>query len=277
MKFRRLTPALLLLPVLAAALVSHAATSTSTVKESHPVNADDWTVSRPNLDPLQKIAQAYGLQSVYQVEALTFVYQEKKSKARVRREWTWDIADNRVEYHGRGPTGLPIEHVYRRDKLDDGDAALNRKIDEWFVVDQYMLLFPFHLAWEKRLKVERKESARTSILPGESPMISVTYPSGTSAAGDRYDVFYGPQNLIKEWSYYPAGQHSAAFTTTWDRHARAGPLVFSLVRRSANGAQAVWFDRVSVRLSGRGWVEAVPIEPAVSRGKAEKNARGERL
>lgn len=239
-----------------------------------PANVD---ITASTTSAAVKIAQAYGVESAYQIEALTFVFNVQHGNTRIRREWLWDIADNRVEYDGDGPTGLPVSVTYRRDRMTVGDADLNRAVDDWFVDDQYWLLFPFHLAWEKRLAVEQRVRQPMRIHPGVAGQVIVRYPPGSSLENDVYEVYYGPNHLIREWAFVPAGAREPDFVTTWEAHARAGPVLFSLSHRSGDGSFRVWFDRVAVKLADRGWVDAVPLDRAVSRTSDGAGEDRERL
>jgi hypothetical protein len=213
----------------------------------------------------QLVAKAYGVEYANEIEAMAFSFNIQHGAASSRREWFWDVSENRIEYRGEGPTGLPINHTYFRDNLEKGDPLLNSRIDAQFVDDQYWLLFPFHLAWEKNLEVAYQPSRRMYIEPHESECVSVRYGEGTREGGDMYEIFIGPDRLIREWAYRPRGASEPAFITTWERYAKAGPMLFSLMHRSDDGVFRVWYDRVSVKLVDQGWVEAEPLETFLSR------------
>jgi hypothetical protein len=236
-----------------------------------------YEVQEATANARRLISKAYGFDDAYRIEGLSFVFHVQDGRVQLRREYTWDIADNRVEYRGRGPTGLPIEVTYHRDRLADGDATLNATIDKWFVDDQFWLLFPFHLSWEKRLITLKSEPQRMRIQPGPSDCLIVQYPEGSSTAGDVYEVYYTPDHLIREWAYLPNGSNEPKFATTWERNAKAGPFIFSMAHRARDGALKVWFERVSVKLAGEGWVDAVPLEPTVSMGKPQASRSREPL
>ena len=228
-------------------------------------------------NPGREISKVYGVDDAYRIEGLSFVIRTQDGKVQRRREYTWDVGDDRVEYRGKGPSGLPIEVTYRRDQLAKGDAALNSTIDQWFVDDQFWLLFPFHLTWEKRLITVKSEPQKMRIEPGVSDCLIVQYPEGSKTAGDTYEIYYTPDHLIREWAYLPNGATEPKFATTWERNAKAGPFLFSLEHRAKDGAVKVWFDRVSVKIAGDGWVDAVPVESAVTMGKPEASRRHEPL
>jgi hypothetical protein len=222
-----------------------------------PTDGPAFEISKSTADPARMIARAYGVDHAHEIEALAFSFNIQYGDQQMRREWYWDVADNRIEYRGEGPTGLPISLEYFRDDLDRGDPVLNRRVDAQFVDDQYWLLFPFHLAWEKDLKTAYEPNRMMYIEPRESECVSVRYPE---ADGEIYEVFYGPDQLIREWAYRPKAGEGPAFVTTWERHAKAGPVLFSLMHRSEDGDFRVWYDRVAVKLVNEGWVDAEPLE-----------------
>lgn len=230
-----------------------------------PIEAPAFQVAPATSNAAPEIAKAYGVDHANEIEAMAFSLNVQYGETTTRREWYWDVADGRVEYHGEGPTGLPIQLVYYRDHLDKGDPVLNRLIDEQFVDDQYWLLFPFHLAWEKDLQVVDQPSRPMYIEPHEAECVSIRYPEGSPSQGDVYELFTGPDHLIREWAYRPRNSVDPAFVTTWERNAKAGPVLFSLMHRSSDGEYRLWFDRVSVKIVGQGWVDAQPLEDIVSR------------
>jgi len=240
-------------------------------------------IEAPRIDPVfslaistsnaaRLIAKAYGVDHANEIEAMSFSFNVQSGDTLVRREWYWDVAESRIEYHGEGPTGLPISLTYHRDNLDKGDAALNRRIDAQFVDDQYWLLFPFHLAWEKDLRVADQPSRQMYIEPRESECVSIRYPVDSPEHGDVYEVFIGPDKLIREWAYRPKNSEEPSFVTTWERHAKAGPLLFSLMHRSNDGEYRLWYDRISVKLVNEGWVDAEPLENLLSQSEGSQTA-----
>lgn len=223
-----------------------------------------FAVNASTSNAARLIAKAYGVDHANAIEAMAFSFNIQHGDVQTRREWYWDVSDNRIEYRGEGPTGLPISLVYHRDNLNKGDAQLNKRIDAQFVDDQYWLLFPFHLAWEKNLQVAHQPERRMYIEPRDAECVSVRYGAGSPEEGDVYDVFVGPDRLIREWAYRPQGAAEPAFVTTWERHAKAGPILFSLMHRSSDGSFRVWYDRVSVKLATEGWVDAEPLEKSLT-------------
>lgn len=230
---------------------------------------DGFSRSTSTVEQARLVSAAYGVDHAHQIEAMAFSFNIQYGDSHVKREWYWDVADNRIEYRGEGPTGLPINLVYYRDDLDRGDAVLNRRVDEQFVDDQYWLLFPFHLSWEKDLQVAYAAERDMNIEPRVSECVSIRYPEQDSMKGDIYDVFVGPDRLIREWAYRPRGTNEPSFVTTWEKHARAGPVMFSLMHRSGDGAFRVWYDRVAVKLVNEGWVDAEPLERAYTRSESD--------
>jgi hypothetical protein len=209
--------------------------------------------------PQQMIARAYGVEKAHEIEALKFAFNVKQGGAVVRREWQWDVAENRVTYRGPGPAGGSIETTYLRDRLSEGDALLNKKVDEWFVNDQYWLLFPFHLVWDKTVRITREGNETMPIAPQQAEHLRVVYPEDSAKAGDVYDVYVDTNHLIKEWSYHPRGSVEPTYVTTWEDHAKAGPVLLSLNRQGRGADLRIWFDDVSVKANDA-WHNAVRLD-----------------
>ena len=223
--------------------------------------AQEFGVAESTAPPHEQIADAYGFDKTLDVEAVRFVFNAQEGATHVRRDWEWDLTTNRVIYRGPDRNGNIVELAYSRDAVgrDKSTGELEKYVDEWFVHDQYWLLFPYHLIWDEQLEISYDGPQPLPIGPGEAERITVRYPEKGAMPGEEYLVYYAPTHLIQEWTYRPRGGEGRELTTTWGNHVKAGPLVLSLNHLSKDGNVRVWFEDVAVKPSGEDWAETVPL------------------
>src|SRR5713101_2352204 len=104
-------------------------------------------------DIRHQIADAYGLASWPKVEQIRYTFNVDAGLKKVARSWTWDVKNDKVTYEGPDSAGKPTKVTYSRANMPP-DAV--KDVDPSFINDQYWLLFPFHLVWDKDVTVEDK-------------------------------------------------------------------------------------------------------------------------
>ncbi len=215
-----------------------------TVKKT-PVNAE-----------ARKIATAYGIRNFSRIEAIRYTSNIRIRDRLIQRSWIWEPEKDRVTYKGNNIRGTQTELTYSRAEKDR--EVFDVTVDNWFVNDQFWLLFPFHLEWDGA-EIFSDGSQPLPILPGEARRITVKYPSETGyMAGDIYEVYYGADYRIREWIYRKGGSEKPTRITTWEEHAKAGPVLVSLTRNSEDSRFRLWFSGVAVRLRGMSeWLPAL--------------------
>jgi len=202
-----------------------------------------------------KIAKAYGIEHFDKIEAIRFTFHVAKQGTEVSRQWQWEPKTDTVVYVGQAPDGSYVERTYVRSELKEGQLDIKYKIDQWFINDQYWLLFPLHLVWDKDIELADDGIQPLPIPPGEARRLVVKYPSGVGyTPGDIYELYYGQDDLIKQWIYRKGGSQQPTLVATWEKYAKAGPLVFALDHKGADGKFRQWFSDVAVRtVSGDNW------------------------
>lgn len=219
--------------------------------------------ARAEMDPAElanAVADRYGVPDMHDIGALKFTFHVRRGTAAVERSWVWDRQQRRV-FVSTIENGRAFDHSYTPGRLDAGNPD-DAKADRWFVNDSFWLLFPLHLATDPGLALSIEEGAALPIPPGRADRLTVAYPdSGGYTPGDAYDVYVDHDGTILQWVYRKSGG-APTLATTWEEHARVGPIVVSLLHRSADGGLEIRFTGVAARLSGRekdDWTRPRPL------------------
>ncbi len=201
-------------------------------------------------DIRHQIADAYGLGSWSQVEQIRYTFNVDAGPKKVSRTWTWEVKADRVTYEGLDATGKPIKTTYTRASMS---PEVTKDTDPNFINDQYWLLFPFHLVWDKDATVEDKGMTAAPMGKGKLRKVTVTYPkAGGYTPGDSYDLFVGSDNRIAVWNFHRGGAPEPTLTATWTDYKQAGPILVSHDHRGTLGGQParIFFTGVAVKTSG---------------------------
>jgi hypothetical protein len=197
----------------------------------------------------KRIANAYGVSRFDQVEAIRYTFHVSREGQLVERRWVWEPEGDRVRYEGPDQEGNMVEKTYARKELTP-DATDLLKIDAMFMNDQYWLIFPYHLVWDKGVTLTAAGNQPLPLPPGKALKLTVAYPSeGGYTPGDAYDLFYGSNGILKQWIYRKGGT-APARASLWAPPQKVGPLLIS-VDHQGEGFR-VWFDNVEVKLKGKG-------------------------
>jgi hypothetical protein len=203
-------------------------------------------------DIRQQIAQAYGLSSFDQVEELRYTFNLHWGKINVARSWVWEVKKDRVSFKGADKQGKAVELNYLRSELNGQPAQQLQDADHNFINDQYWLLFPFHLVWDKAATVEDTGMHKLPLGAGSARRVVVSYPAsgGGYTPGDSYELFIGTNNRIVQWSFHRGGAAAPTLSVTWEGYRQLGPLTLSLDHKDAARGTRIWFTDVAVKLAG---------------------------
>jgi hypothetical protein len=211
--------------------------------------------------PANQVAEAYGISGFNQIEAIRYTFNVQINAKRIQREWMFEPKTDRVSFKGLDPKGKPIAHTYLRGEMFEGNQSLNRKVDKWYINDHYWLFFPFHLKWDTDIELSYSVMEPLPIPPGQTNRIIVQYPAtGGYTPGDIYELYYGPDYMIKQWIYRKGGSPQPSRITTWEKHAKVGPIILALDHRSPDGKFRLWFSDVAVKLvNSDRWLTPVDV------------------
>jgi hypothetical protein len=208
----------------------------------------------------EQIAKTYGLSSFPEVEGIRYTFNADFSQGKVSRSWVWEPKTDRVSYESKDKDGKTVKYDYLRSQISSQPAEVGKEIDHAFINDQYWLLFPLHLSWDKDAKVEDKGMQKMPSGKGTARRVVVTYPSqGGYTPGDMYELFVDRDNQIREWVFHRGGSPKPTVVASWEDYKKAGPLLISLDHRGTleGKPMRIFFTDVAVKLVGSGaWSSA---------------------
>jgi hypothetical protein len=199
-------------------------------------------------DIRHRLAEAYGSESFSRVEVLEYTFNVQIGEKQIRRSWIWWPQVNQVTFKAGADQGAMS---YNRLELDENSPQDLKQIDAWFINDNYWLLFPIHMMWDRQAKVEDTGHRKRPIGEGTAKCVVVTYPAtGGYTPGDVYELFVDNEYMITEWIYRRGGSETPSRITSWEDHREAGGLTFSLDHHGNDGKFRLWFTDVAVKLHG---------------------------
>jgi hypothetical protein len=220
--------------------------------------ATSWAQQRPPIS--EQIAKTYGLDSFGQIERIRYTFNADLGEIKLSRTWVWEPKTDQVSYEGKDKAGKPVKLTYLRSQLSSQAAVVKDEIDPAFINDQYWLLFPLHLVWDRSAKVEETGMHKLPLGKGSARRVVVMYPSEGYSPGDTWELFVGTDNRIREWTYHHGGSAKPTVVASWEDYKRAGPLLVSLEHRGMREGKPVrvFFSDVAVKLVGGAntWVKA---------------------
>jgi len=211
-----------------------------------------------------KIAQAYGIDSFGQIDAVRSTFNIDFPGLKVAQTWIWEPKADRVTYEGKDKDGNPVKVTYVRSQLTSQPDSVKKQIDPSFNNNQYWLWLPFHACWDTSAKVEDTGMHKLPIGGGSARRVVVTYPAegGGYTPGDTWEMYVGPDNRVQQMTWHlGVGAHNivSVVNSKWLDYKKAGPIVVSLDHRGTGDGKPlrIFFTDVAVKLAGSDtWVNA---------------------
>lgn len=195
-----------------------------------------------------KVANTYGFKKFSKVKTISFTFNVKTKSRSISRSWYWEPATNKVTYNGPGKDGKQITFSYITGIVDKNDS-MKTFVDARFINDQYWLLFPFHLVWDKKAEISDVGMKQYPISKKQAQCLIVEYPpsAGGYTPGDIFELYIGKDNLIHEWVYREGGRKNGrAFT--WEGYKGLNGLNISTIHNVADKSFKLWFSDIKVVL-----------------------------
>jgi hypothetical protein len=221
-----------------------------------------------------QIAEAYGLDSFGQVEAIRYTFNIPELK--LSRTWVWEPKTDTVTYDGPDREGKPVKVTYKRDELSSESDAVRNNIDPAFVSDHYVLLFPLHVAWDDWATVTDEGIHEMPISKKSARRVVVKYPSqGGYSPGDTWELYVGKDKRLEEFVYHRGGKGiPSLYTGTWEGYEKAGRLLLSTDHKGTTGdgkSVRIFYSDVAIKVVGSDkWLN---VQSAPGQSAPEKIAR----
>ena len=186
-----------------------------------------------------KIAAAHGLEEFSKIKSLEFTFNVDKDSMHVERHWKWFPPENRVVFYDKGDSV-----AFKR--MDTSTAEL-KKLNAQFTNDEYWLLFPLHLKWDKGYTLSGGDTAMGVMnnTPYRKYIVQYNDKDGFTP-GDMYDLFVDEKNIVREWAFHKGGSKEPSLTTSWDSYEDFNGLQIAKDHRSPDGSFRMHFSGISV-------------------------------
>ena len=196
----------------------------------------------------EKIANEYGFQSFSKVKSVSFTFNVEVKGRHIARSWYWEPGTDRVTYNGPGKDGKSVSYSYTTGNIDKNDS-IKSFVDARFINDQYWLLFPFHLIWDKKAELTDAGMKPYPISKKQSHCLIVKYPpsAGGYTPGDIFELYLGKDNLIHEWVYRQGGKKDGR-ALTWEGYKTYNGIKISTMHNVADKSFKLWFSGVKIAL-----------------------------
>jgi hypothetical protein len=206
------------------------------------------TVSYSQSDLATKVADAYGFKNFSRVKSISFTFNVKTKDKTFKRSWNWVPATNKVIYKGPGLNNKPMTYSYVTGSIDKSDS-IKSFVDARFINDQYWLLFPFHLIWDKKAEITDEGIKPYPISKKQAYCLIVKYPpsAGGYTPGDIFELYIGKDNLIHEWVYRAGGKKDGR-ALTWEGYKNFNGLNISTLHNVADKSFKLWFSNINIIL-----------------------------
>ena len=188
-----------------------------------------------------EVAVANGLDNFGKAEMVEFTFNvQRDTAAKSSRHWQWFPRANEVIFISDSAT--------TRFRRSDTTTQELKQLNARFTNDEYWLLFPFHLKWDKGHQLF-DSSMQVAPISGKSlRKITVKYNDKDGfTPGDRYDLFLDEALRIQEWSFHKGGVAKPSLSTTWENYADFNGLQLAQEHRSEDGKFRLWFSDIKIR------------------------------
>jgi hypothetical protein len=196
----------------------------------------------------ERIGNAYGVHYFSQVEQIQYMFNVKIGEKQISRFWVWEPKLDRVSFKGMDDQEAV---TYYRHEIDPTASSALKKVDAWFVNDNYWLLFPFHIVWDSDAAVEDIGLKDLPLGGGKARCVIITFPAtGGYTPGDVYEIYLNENYRLQQWVYRRGGSAEPTRVTSWENYRQAGPLVLSLDHQAGDDNFRLWFTGVGVKMAG---------------------------
>lgn len=186
-----------------------------------------------------KVADAAGLPDFGKVKEMEFTFNVQKDTFSMSRHWKWMPQTSDVVFYDGGDSVTFKRYDTSTTRLKD----LNGK----FTNDEYWLIFPLHLLWDKGMTLKDNGMAIGPVTGDSLHKFTIQYNNIDGfTPGDMYVIYVDPKNKINEWEYHKSGSADPSLMTTWEGYEKFGGLQLATNHKSKDGAFRLFFTGVKV-------------------------------
>lgn len=186
-----------------------------------------------------KIAEVAGLDNFEKVGAMEFTFNVQRDSTVSSRHWKWMPKTNDVSFSD-GKDSLSFKRY-------DTSTTRLKELNALFTNDEYWLLFPFHLVWDKGMDLTDNGVALAPVTGDSLHKMTVTYNKTDGfTPGDMYVIYAGEDNRIKEWEFHKGASAEPSLMTTWADYSDFNGLQLATDHRSKDGGFRLFFTDIKV-------------------------------
>ncbi|MES2892203.1 MAG: hypothetical protein V4725_09335 [Bacteroidota bacterium] len=190
-------------------------------------------------EPAAKIAAAHGIAEFDKIKSLDFTFNVEKDSAHMHRRWKWFPQENRVISYDQNDS---VDF-----KRMDTSSALLKKLNAQFTNDEYWLIFPLHLKWDKGYTWSGGDTTTGITTTSALRKYTVQYNNKDGfTPGDMYDLFVDNENVIREWAFHKGGSKEPSLVTSWDDYQDFNGLKIAKNHLSKDGKFRMHFTDITV-------------------------------
>ncbi len=188
-----------------------------------------------------QIAIANGIDNFKKVQMLEFIFNVQRDTAKASsRHWQWFPKINEVVFITDSNT--------TRFKRNDTTTQELKKLNARFTNDEYWLLYPYHLSWDKGFELIDSGMKMAPISGKSLQKITTKYNDKDGfTPGDMYDVYIDENKRVQEWAFHKGGSEEPSLITTWENYKDFNGLQLSQEHKSKDGKFRLWFTGIQIK------------------------------
>lgn len=188
----------------------------------------------------EAVAKAHGIENFSKAEMIAFTFNvQRDTAAASSRQWQWFPQTNEAVF-------ITDSGSTRFSRTDTSTAAL-KKLNARFTNDEYWLLFPFHLLWDKGFHLQDSGMQTAPISGKQMRKLAIHYNKTDGfTPGDSYDIFIDENNRLQEWAFHKGGAAEPSLQTTWQDYETFKGMELAKEHRSKDGKFRLWFSGIKV-------------------------------
>ena len=186
-----------------------------------------------------KIAETAGLDNFGKIKELEFTFNIQKDTTPMSRHWKWMPKTNDVVFSSEGDS---VSF-----KRYDTSTAKLKELNGKFTNDEYWLIFPYHLIWDKGMTITDNGEAVGPVTGDSLHKSTIQYnKSDGFTPGDMYVIYTDEKNKINEWEYHKGGSAEPSLMTTWEDYEKFNGLQLSTNHQTKDGTFRLYFTDIKV-------------------------------